>query len=268
MNKFLNSFYLRATTLLLLCGMLLGGCQPAAAPTPVPAAVTDTLVETPVATPTAVNDDRIRILKYLDNFTAFKIKSPGGATIITDPFMMDEEASADIVTESHQHGDHTDVSRIVEPYKLLTGPGVFELADVKVTGIAGMHNKPGVNFNNYAMAFTNNIFVFDLGSIRLAQFASQGQMPTPAMFAQIGKVDILIIQIFNNHNTKLTMLEAQEIAAEVSARIIIPAHGDLLAEEFAKYIDADFKREPSGILEISRGELDQITTPLVIWLDR
>jgi hypothetical protein len=250
----------RVTTVLIVCALLLGGCQSAAlTPTPAP-----TATSAPVTMPTTPGQDSIRITKYPDDYTAFKIEVQGGATIITDPFMMDERVHADIVTESHQHGDHNDESGIVEPYELIKEPGSFDLAGVKITGVAGVHNRPASsNMNN-----PNIIFVFDLGGIRLAQFASQGDFPTPAMFAQIGKVDVLVIQFFKEADSKLSVLEAQKIAGQLSARIIIPAHGDQsLNEGFAQQLGADFKREPSGILNLSRSDLDQLNKPVVVVLD-
>jgi L-ascorbate metabolism protein UlaG (beta-lactamase superfamily) len=250
---------LRAIRTLILCSLLLGGCQTAV---PTPAAPTVTSQPAP-AEP---QQDGIRITKYPQNYTAFKIEIQDGPTIITDPFVLTERVHADIVTESHQHMDHTDVSHILEPYTLLTKPGAFDVAGVKITGVGGAHNK--YESNPLALSDTNVIYVFDLGDMRLAQFASQGELPTPAMFAQIGKVDVLIIQIFSAHDTKLNMLDAEKIANELSAQVIIPAHGEPgLNEEFAQHIGADFKEEPSGVLELNSSDLDQLKKPVVVVLD-
>ena len=266
---------------LILCSLLLAGCTPAT-PSPtlrpatkipatkVPATITATLpptevLPTPTQTPPALQPEQIRITKYQDNYTAFKIELPTGKTIISDPFLMDEKVHADVVTESHQHLDHTQTYRIIKPFELINTPGSFEFAGVKITGIAGAHNKAGFEDDPENQ---NIIYIFDLGYIRIAQFASQGQMPSDAMFAQIGKADILIIQIYNLDH-KLSTVEAQKIASKVGARIIIPAHGNPdLNQGFAKLIGAEFKKEASGIFSISRSQLDKITTPIVLDMDR
>lgn len=246
-----------STALLLLCSLLLAGCGNAVfAPSEDPTAT---------AQPPTPQKGGIRITKYPENYTAFKIETGNGVTIITDPFIMNEQIHADIVTESHQHLDHTDVSKILEPYTLLAEPGVFDLDGVKITGVAGLHNKPDPYDD---LSGSNIIYVFDLGDIRLAQFASQGAVPNDAMFAQIGQVDVLVIQFFSTGGTKLSTSEAAQIAQRLSARVIIPAHGDpSLNEKFAKELGADFKEEPSGVLNLTPGDLDQLKTPVVIVLD-
>jgi L-ascorbate metabolism protein UlaG (beta-lactamase superfamily) len=220
------------------------------------------------AQPAPPEKDGIRITKYPENYTAFKIETGDGVTIITDPFIISEQVHADIVTESHQHLDHTDVSHILEPYELFKEPGAFEVAGVKITGVAGAHNKPEPN-PYLDFSGSNIIYVFDLGDMRLAQFASQGDVPTPAMFAQIGRADVLVIQFFyNSSNTKLDMSEAAQIAQRLGAKIIIPAHGEpSLNKQFAKELGADFQEEPSGVLSVTRSQLDQLKTPVVIVLD-
>lgn len=261
---------LHIITILIFCALYLGACQGALTPTPeasatpspeVPATAT---LEAPAMPTAPLAPQNIRIKKYPNLYTAFKIEVQGGATIITDPFLMDETVHADIVTESHQHGDHTDVSSILGPYQLFKEPGIFDVAGVKITGVGGVHNKPAsMNQNN-----PNVIFVFDLGSIRVAEFGSQGDLPTPPMFAQIGKVDVLIIQVYKDSVYKLDMIDAQKIVEQLSPRVIIPAHGDpSINEELAKRLDVDFKQEPSGILELSRSALDQMKKPILVVLD-
>jgi|GEM_PF-3270812 len=239
---------------------------PAATATFRPVPPTATAVQ-PAKTSTPPVEEGIRITKYRYNFTAFKIEMPNGTRIISDPYMINEMIDADVVTESHQHLDHTDVLFIRKPYELLTGPGLFEIAGVKITGVAGLHNKP-IGVLEASPDNSNIIYVFDLGDIRLAQFASQGSPPTQDMYEQIGKVDVLIIQIFMDHESKLNMREAGDIAAQLSARIIIPAHGDEgVGEEFSELIGADYKTELSGVLNVSRKVLDALTTPVVTVLD-
>jgi len=267
MNIKLPTTFLLIATMLIFCALWLGACQGVTAVAPTPT-LEASATPTPKASATPsfpLAFDNIRIKKYPSNYTAFKIEVQGGATIITDPFLMDEKVHTNIVTESHQHGDHTDVSSILEPYQLFKEPGVFDVAGVKVTGVGGVHNKPASsNLNN-----PNVIFVFDLGSIRLAEFGSQGDVPTPDMFAQIGKVDVLIIQVFNGNSIyKMNIADAKKIVEQLSPRVIIPAHGDpSVNADLAKLLGADFRQEPSGILELSRSVLDGMEKPIVIVLD-
>lgn len=253
----------RTAKMLVSCAcLLLGSCQSVA---PAVLAALPAESATPAPTATDPDQDHIRITKYPNNFTAFKIEIQNGPTIITDPYDMDEEIHADIVTESHSHYDHTDVSRILQPYELFDNPGNFEVAGVRITGVGGTHDKPLMN--PYSIANTNIIYVFDLGNIRLAQFGSQGEFPTNAMFDEIGQVDVLIVQVFNKAN-KMNISEISQVMQRLSAKIVIPAHGDpSLNEQLAEKLGADFKKELSGILELSESDLDQLKTPVVLVLD-
>ncbi len=210
---------------------------------------------------TSNENPALRITRYPGNTTAFKIQTPSGIVIVTDPYALDEEVDADIVTESHPHADHNDASHITGDYTLITTPGEFEVRDIPITGVTGKHNKgdqPG----------TNIIYVFDLGDIRLAEFASQGEIPSEEMYDQIGQVDILIIQVFESDYSappsKLSLEEAAEIVERLNPKIILPAHGtEDISEALAEAVDGE-TRAQSGTLVIKQNDLDQIDSPQVI----
>jgi hypothetical protein len=131
---------------------------------------------------------------------------------------VDPGTRANIVTESHNHFDHVDVAAIVQPYKLITTTGSFQVSGVAITGVSGYHNRGDTSL-------TNIIYVFDLAGIRLAQFASQGDPPTEAMLAQIDHADILIAQVCNG-GSKLSFQEVRDIVTRLSVKLIILAHCD------------------------------------------
>jgi hypothetical protein len=207
----------------------------------------------------------VMIQKYPENFTCFLIKAPSGIKIITDPFCMDEKIQPDIVTESHDHGDHSDVSMLIPPYKLFNRPGEFIEKGVKITGIAGRHNRGD-------SGITNVMYVFDIDGIRIAEFGSQGDMPSPADLKKMGTVDVLMIQLYSVTNDKLTLNESLSIVKTLGVKIIIPAHCDTAPAthtRFAKSLGGnDVTYIKSGQLAISRTELDKIKVPKVVVLDR
>lgn len=202
----------------------------------------------------------IGIVKYPQNQTAFKFTTPDGVTIITDPYYMDETVEADIVTESHNHSDHTDVSRITGDYSLLTKIGSYDVLGVHIEGYPGVHNAGDDSI-------TNIIFVFEIDDIRIAQFGSQGAVPDAQTLAEIGDIDILIIQ-FMEYNTKMTPGQASEVAKALNAKIIIPAHGDPEKnDEFAEMLPCAIEEMSSGKLIITREELDNMQGPTLVILD-
>ena len=207
----------------------------------------------------------VMIQKYPENFTCFLIKAPSGVKIIADPFGMDEKVRPDIVTESHNHFDHSDHSMLIQPYKLLYTPGDFTEKGIKITGIAGHHNKGD-------SGTTNIMYVFDIDGIRIAEFGSQGDMPGEADLKKIGTVDVLIVQLFFMTNDKLTMNESLSIIKRLGAKIIIPAHGDSSTATHNRYAKILGSHEvthiKSGRLTLTRAELDKIKAPKIVVLDR
>jgi L-ascorbate metabolism protein UlaG (beta-lactamase superfamily) len=207
----------------------------------------------------------VSILKYPGGYTCFLIKSPAGVRIISDPCGMDETIQPDIVTESHNHGDHSDLSMITKPYKLFTTAGEFSEKGIKITGIAGHHNR-GDSW------VTNVMYIFDIDGIRIAEFGSQGDMPDQAALKKMGTVDLLIIQLFANTTDKLTLKESLAIVKSLGAKIIVPAHCDDSPATFNRFAQSlgsnDVTYIKSGKLTLTRAELDKIKIPKVVVLNR
>ena len=129
----------------------------------------------------------LKIVKYPGNFAAFKFMTKNGAIIVADPYGMTEYVRADVVTISHHHGDHCDMSHIQGSPIVLDKADAIEHKGILIRGVAGVHNKGDIHT-------TNVIFMYNLCGIRLAHFASQGDVPTEAMYDLIGTVDVLLIQ--------------------------------------------------------------------------
>ncbi len=202
---------------------------------------------------TADQSEEIHFTRYPGNSTCFKIETSSGKTIVTDPYAMTEDVEADIVTESHQHSDHNDASRLTGNYFLFTTSGDFLARGIRITGISGKHNRPDIGE-------TNIIYVFDIGGLRIAEFASQGAMPTEDMFAQIGRIDVLIIQPFPQAGDKLSFADVRAIAARTQARVIIPAHGDENAAPALAAMMGGESLTYNGTLTIKRSDLEQMRT--------
>jgi L-ascorbate metabolism protein UlaG (beta-lactamase superfamily) len=223
-----------------------------------PTAIPATPISAVQATP---DDNALQINKYPGNNTCFKLVTSHGVIIITDPYGMNEDVQPDIVTISHDHGDHRDFSHIAGEYQVINTAGIFDEKGIEIIGVAGHHNRDD-------KTMTNIIYVFDLDGLRLAQFASQGEMPTEDMFNQIGEVDILIIQIYGTANWKLSTEEASLIAKRLQAKIVIPAHTDTSQNEpLAALLGVKAEEIVTGKLIVTKAGLAEQQTPRVVVLD-
>jgi hypothetical protein len=193
------------------------------------------------------------IKKYPENYACFKFETPEGIKIITDPYMMDETVKPDIVTESHQHGDHTDVSKLQGTYKLIKEPGSYIEKGIKILGYSGKHNKGDVTG-------TNNIFVFEINGIKIAHFASQGQLPSDELLGKIGDADVLLIQASikpEYANSKLNLEETEAIIKMLKPKIVIPEHGsENLGKALATYLDLKVEFVKNGEIVVTRSGLN------------
>jgi L-ascorbate metabolism protein UlaG (beta-lactamase superfamily) len=205
----------------------------------------------------------LSLRKYPGNYTAFKASLPGGAVVIFDPYALDEDVKADFVSISHAHEDHMDVSRI-EP---LPGAQAVMKTDVvtgkgaRLSGFEGVHNKGDESV-------TNVMRLVEMGGYRILHLGSQAEPLGQADLSAIGKVDILIIQIFKPGSGKLVVAEAADIAKAVGARFIVPAHGDgSQTELLVAALGARTMSYPDGRALIDRALLDSAGAPIVADMD-
>ncbi len=144
-------------------------------------------------------------------------------TIVTDPFSKDigltpPRFEANIVTVSHDHHDHNNVSTLRgEPF-VVEGPGEYDLKGVSILGIDSFHdNKEGKERGN------NIIFVIEAEEIKVCHLGDLGQKElTNSQLEEIGDVDILMIPVGGVYTVDGE--EAAAIINQIEPRIVIPMH--------------------------------------------
>lgn len=204
----------------------------------------------------------IWIKKYPDNYACFAIEKTNGYQIVCDPYNINDDIQPDLVIESHQHGDHTDTSTFTEPYDLIKEPGEYSYDNIQIRGFSGKHNigdKEG----------TNTIYVLQIDDITIANFASQGELPSEELLQEIGPVDVLMIQMFmDTYYGKLEVKNIDPIVNALKPKIIIPIHGGYaMDEKLALQLNIDEVYKTSGNLIVTRDMLDSIEKIRLINLD-
>jgi len=158
-------------------------------------------------------------IKYLGH-SCFRIKGKK-ATLVTDPFSgigyKMPKVRADIVTISHDHTDHNNVSVIEGVKKVLNGPGEYEIQGVSVIGLPSYHDSEnGIKRGN------NTIYIIEMGIFRLVHLGDLGHLLNESDIEEIGEVDILMIPV-GGHYT-IGPKEAVKVIHDIDPRIIIPMH--------------------------------------------
>jgi len=180
---------------------------------------------------------------------AFKITSPDGLTVLTDPWRNDSTGSypkwflsefpavrVDIVLSTHAHFDHDAVERPKALVVLERLVGQFKLGDVEITGLADKHkceqppaDKPGSASAdsqeetcppNNMMALDNAIQLVRTGGLRIAIWGDNRASPDPSLDRYLKNVDVLVLPV----ESVLTRSEADAILGKYNPKSIIPAH--------------------------------------------
>src|ERR1700674_519842 len=180
---------------------------------------------------------------------AFKVTSPVGLTVLTDPWRNDSTGlypkwflnefpaiRVDIILSTHAHFDHDAVDRPNGLMVLERLVGQFKLGDIEITGLADKHkcepappDKPdsaSANLHvetcppNNVMAFDNAIQIVETGGLRVAIWGDNRAAPDPSLDHYLKNVDVLILPA----ESILTRAEVDAIVGKYNPKTVIPAH--------------------------------------------
>jgi L-ascorbate metabolism protein UlaG (beta-lactamase superfamily) len=162
-------------------------------------------------------------IKWLGH-SSFLITSDTGTRIVTDPYTPGRNYSygeitevADIVTVSHEHGDHNNVSTVRGQPQVLNTPGTSKVNGIKVLGIATHHDDAGGSQRG-----TNTVFCFEVNGVRVCHLGDLGHILSDMVVAEIGTVDILLVPVGGLFTINADV--ATTICNRLSPKVIIPMH--------------------------------------------
>jgi L-ascorbate metabolism protein UlaG (beta-lactamase superfamily) len=183
--------------------------------------------------------------------SCFRIKGKD-SILLTDPYspqigLKMSKTSADIVTVSHQHYDHNNISAVTGTTKrpnpfIISGPGEYEISGVFIYGLSSFHGGA-----KGAKRGENTIYVINMDGIRLAHLGDLGHPLRDEQLEELNGVDILMIPVGGTYT--LDSHQAVEVINQIEPRMVIPMHYQLpglkidLApvEEFLKEIGMEVR---------------------------
>jgi L-ascorbate metabolism protein UlaG (beta-lactamase superfamily) len=160
-------------------------------------------------------------IKYLGH-SSFQIKTKD-STVVIDPYdtktvgMKYPKVDADIVTVSHQHGDHNAVAAVGGSPLVIDWPGEYEKKGVRITGYQTFHDK-----NKGADRGENIMFKIEADGISILHCGDLGLVPDQNFIEDIGEVNILMVPIGGFYT--IDPQEAVEVVRKVEPSIVIPMH--------------------------------------------
>jgi len=143
-------------------------------------------------------------------------------SLITDPFSKEiglkaPNVEADIVSVSHNHDDHNNVSSLRGTPFVIDCAGEFDVKGIIVEGIRSFHDD-----KNGSERGDNIIFRFDVEGISLAHLGDLGNILDSKQLEKLGGVDILFIPVGGKYT--LDAKKAVEVISQIEPRIVIPMH--------------------------------------------
>lgn len=155
--------------------------------------------------------------------SCFRIRE-GGTTVVCDPFdkqigLALPKIRADVVTISHEAPGHNAVDRVQGEFKVLRGPGEYEVGNVFVSGMATYHHRQKDDEPERTVAY-----FFEFGDLTIGHLGDMGKVPKQSEIEDlnIGEVDILLVPV--GGNATLDSARAIEVIGILEPRIVIPMH--------------------------------------------
>jgi len=190
-------------------------------------------------------------IKWLGH-ACFLITASSGLKIITDPYeagfrgVITHEPvreSSDIVTVSHQHGDHNCTGDLLGSPEVVQGIGRHNVKGIEFEGIASYHDRvSGRERGN------NTIFCFTVDDIRVCHCGDIGHPLDDTTLQSLFNVDVLLIPTGGPAAT-IELDEAVALWEKIQPRVIIPMHFKNQKCSFPKYgIEDLLKMKPEAVL--------------------
>lgn len=208
--------------------------------------------------------------------SCFKFKGKAG-TVVTDPYheyvgFKMPSLSADVVTVSHDHKDHNQISAITgtarkpKPF-IINEAGEYEVGGISVFGVVTAHDA-----NGGVERGQNIVFTSVLDDVKVCHLGDLGHELSNDQLNQIGSVDVLIVPV-GGVFTINPALAVKTIRA-IEPYIVIPMHyktdqhaGEVFGElatlgDFMKEYGADVP--PVAKLTVDRNRLPEETQLVVM----
>ena len=215
-------------------------------------------------------------ITYLGH-SCFKLKSTG-ATVVTDPYENSlgfnlPSVSADVVTVSHDHGDHNNIKAVSRTARrdrpfVIDEIGEYEILGVSVFGVASYHDD-----EEGAKRGKNRIFSILIDGVSVVHLGDLGHQLSDKQVEQINGVDVLLVPVGGVYT--IDPAGAAKVVADLEPAMVVPMHyktdkhnpeafGGLAGvEEFLKEMGVG-NVETTDKLSVSRVSLPEETKVVVL----
>lgn len=195
-------------------------------------------------------------IKWL-GVACFLITSNKGLKIITDPFVTNPNIKhapvkeyADIVTVSHEHGDHNHTADLQGNPEIIRGVGQHTVKGIEFLGIGSYHDKV-----SGAQRGPNTIFCFTVDGIRICHCADLGHTLDENTLKTIGRVDVLLFPTGGPPQT-IDLDESIALWDKMKPGVVIPMHFRNPKLLFPKYSTEDLLKLKPNAIQTGKSEIE------------
>ena len=152
--------------------------------------------------------------------TCFRLDGRESIAIVTDPCSPEfgvvlPQLQADVVTVSHHAASCHYLDAVQGPFKLLDGPGEYEIGGIFITGVSTFaDDKQG------AVRGLNTVFAFDFDGTTICHLGRLGHVPTQSQVKNLGSVNVLLIPVGGGGS--LTSTQASEVIGLLEPDVVVP----------------------------------------------
>lgn len=124
--------------------------------------------------------------------------------------------SADIITLSHDHSGPEALEGIKPGYRLINGPGEYEIREVYIRGYRTMLD------NGNGATVRNTAYVVEIEDLVVCHLGHFAQVPSEEQAADFGSVDVLLMPI--GGGPTIDAAKAAEVIGQLEPSMVIPMH--------------------------------------------
>ncbi len=192
-------------------------------------------------------------IKYLAH-AAFLITSDSGFKIITDPYTAgggikhgEIKETADVVTISHEHGDHNNAGVIKGNPQVLREAGMVR--GIKFKAVPAAHDNQGGKQRG-----KNIIFCFEVDGVKVCHCGDLGHELNAEQVKATGAVDVLMIPVggFFTIDAKT----ATRVGEQLKSKVIIPMHFKTEKLDFLIAGADEFTRGQGNVTHVNGSEIE------------
>jgi L-ascorbate metabolism protein UlaG (beta-lactamase superfamily) len=198
-------------------------------------------------------------IKYLAH-AAFLITAANGTRIVTDPYTYSPgmgcgaiNETADIVTVSHEHGDHNNTGAVKGDPKVIRADA--EVNGITFKAVVASHDNAGGSQRG-----KNTIFCFAVDGINLCHCGDLGHELTAEQVNAIGKVDVLMIPVGGFFTIDAGV--ATQTCDRLKPKVILPMHYKTEKSQMPIAPVDDFLKGKSNVIRSSDSEVEFKTDKL------